>query len=206
MNNPSFTINIYEAKNEKANVNDIELCLEIEPDKYIILVIQSKKLYFTTQKYHSISHKISGKYQIDLFEQYAKKEKAIPLYMLYNYSPDLKIKNNQYYGCTLIYSKIIRDNYYLKNSGRRCKIPTFDDLHQIHHSVPFHTLASNVIKLKKIVDKYHKSSYSYDIFTKNELTDNNKWIKVFEKSNQDFSNYISDEFEPKYKIILGLDK
>ncbi|MBV5335244.1 MAG: hypothetical protein JZU49_05505, partial [Sulfuricurvum sp.] len=40
-NNSSMVINIYEAKNEKANGNDLELCLEVQPDKYIVFVIQA---------------------------------------------------------------------------------------------------------------------------------------------------------------------
>ena len=96
IDNPSLAINIFEAKNEKANGNDLELCLEIEPNKYVILVIQAKKLYFTTQKYRSISHKVNDKYQIELLEDYAKREKAIPLYMFYNYAPDFKNKNKKY--------------------------------------------------------------------------------------------------------------
>lgn len=203
INNPSLSVNIFEAKNEKANGNDLELCFELEPNKYVILVIQAKKLYFTTQKYSSISHKVKDKYQIDLLENYAKQKKAIPLYMLYNYSPDLKNKNKQYYGCTLVFSKFIRENYYLKASPISWKIPTFEALHQEHHAVPLYTLALNGLQIKRIIDK---TGNNYKIYSKNELTDNKRWIEIFNKNNQDFSNYTSDEFEPKYRIILGENK
>lgn len=203
INNPSLAINIFEAKNEKANGNDLELCLEIETNKYIILVIQAKKIYFQTQKYSSISHKVNGKYQIDLLEDYAKREKAIPLYMLYNYSPDLKNKNKQYYGCTLISSKFIRENYYLKASLISWKIPTFDELHEKYNAVPLHRLALNGLQIKKTIDNYHKD---YEIYTKDELINNDRWIEIFEKNNQKYSKSVSDEFEPKYRIILGENK
>lgn len=203
VNNPTLKINIYEAKNEKANGNDLELCLEIEPNKYVILVIQAKKLYFTTQKYRSISHKVNGTYQIDLLEDYAKRQKAIPLYMLYNYAPDFKNKNKKYYGCTLAFSQFIREHYYLKVSPVRWKIPTFDELHQEHYTIPLYALSLNGLKIKKTIDKYCKD---YDIYTKNELIANNRWIEIFDKNNKDFSTYTSDEFEPKYRVILGENK
>lgn len=200
INNPSLAINIFEAKNEKANGNDLELCLEIEPNKYVILVIQAKKLYFRTQKYRSISHQVNKKYQIELLEDYAKREKAIPLYMFYNYAPDFKNKHKKYYGCTLAFSQFIREHYYLKASPDRWKIPTFDELHQKHHATPLHTLASNRLQIKKTIDKYCKN---YNVYTKNELLDNDRWVEIFDKNNQDFSKYTSDEFEPKYRVILG---
>ena len=203
IDNPSLAINIFEAKNEKANGNDLELCLEIEPSKYVILVIQAKKLYFTTQKYRSISHKVNDKYQIELLEDYAKREKAIPLYMFYNYAPDFKNKNQKYYGCTLAFSQFIKENYYLKVSPVSWKIPTFDELHQKHHAIPLHTLALNGLKIKKTIDNYCKN---YNVYTKSELINNNRWIEICDKNNQDFSKYISDEFEPKYRVILGENK
>lgn len=203
VNNPTLKINIYEAKNEKANGNDLELCLEIEPNKYVILVIQAKKLYFTTQKYRSISHKVNGTYQIDLLEDYAKRQKAIPLYMFYNYAPDFKNKNKKYYGCTLVFSQFIRKHYYLKASSFSWKIPTFDELHQNHHAVPLHTLALSGLQIKKTIDKCYKN---YNVYTKDELIDNKRWVEIFDKNNQDFSKYISDEFEPKYRVILGENK
>ena len=42
--------------------------------------------------------------------------------------------------------------------------------------------------------------------TKDELIDNKRWVEIFDKNNQDFSKYISDEFEPKYRVILGENK
>jgi len=202
-NSPSLTVNIYEAKNEKANGNDLELCLEIDANKYVILVIQAKKLYFTTQKYPSISHKVNGEYQIDLLEDYAKKEKAIPMYMFYNSIPNFKNKNKKYYGCTLAFSQFIREHYYLKVSSIRWKIPTFEELYQKHHAVPLHTLALNGLRIKKTLDKYCKN---YNVYTKNELIANDRWIEIFDKNNQGFSNYICNEFEPKYRIIIGKNK
>lgn len=202
IDNPSLAINIFEAKNESANGNDLELCIEIEPDKYAILVIQAKRIYNVDGKYNypKISHKVNGKYQIDLLEDYAKREKAIPLYMFYNYAPDFKNKNKKYYGCTLAFSQFIREHYYLKVSPVSWKIPTFDELHQKHHATPLHTLALNGLQIKKTIDKYCKN---YNVYIKNELLDNDRWVEIFDKNNQDFSKYTSDEFEPKYRIILG---
>ena len=69
-----------------------------------------------------------------------------------------------------------------------------------------HTLASNGLEIKRIIDKYYKTGINYKIYSKNELTDNKKWIEIFDENNQDFSNYTSDEFEPKYRIIVGKNK
>lgn len=85
----------------------MELCIEIEPDKYAILVIQAKRIYNVDGKYNypKISHKVNGKISNWLLEDYAKREKAIPLYMFYNYAPNFKNKNKnkKYYGCTLAF-------------------------------------------------------------------------------------------------------
>ncbi len=206
INNPLMTINIFEAKNEKAYGNDLELCLEVEPDKYIIFVIQAKKLYYKKQKYRSLSHKVNDRYQIDLLEDYAKQEKAIPLYMLYNCAPDCKKKNKKAYGCSLIFSNYIKENYYLKISSDRWKIPTFDELHNEKHAFPLHLLAMNPLKIKQSIDKNYKIGKDYKIYTKNELIDNNRWIEIFDKNSQDYLAYTSDEFEPKYRLVIGTIK
>ena len=66
-----------------------------------------------------------------------------------------------------------------------------------------HTLALNGLKIKKTIDNYCKN---YNVYTKSELINNNRWIEISDKNNQDFSKYISDEFEPKYRVILGENK
>lgn len=206
IDNPLIAINIFEAKNEKTNGNDLELCLEIEPDKYMIFVIQAKKLYYKEQKYRSLSHKVNDKYQIDLLENYAKQIKAIPLYMLYNYAPDCKKKDKKDYGCSLIFSNFIKKNYYLKIASSRWKIPTFNELHQENNTFPLYLLAMNPLKIKHRIDKNYKIGKDYKIYTKNELISNNKWIGIFDKHHKDYLSYSSNEFEPKYRLMIGTKK
>lgn len=66
-----------------------------------------------------------------------------------------------------------------------------------------YTLALYRLKIKKIIDKYCKS---YNVYTKNELIANDRWVEIFDKNSQCFSKYMSDEFEPRYRVIMGKDK
>lgn len=85
-------LRIQEAKNEKTNGADILLCL-VKNGKAICYALQAKIIYHTSKKkhpngdYRQMHHTVkkSGKHQINLLLDYAKAEKFIPLYLMYNY-------------------------------------------------------------------------------------------------------------------------
>lgn len=70
--------------------------------------IQAKKISVSSERYQSINHKVGSVPQIDILKKYAKANKAIPLYCLYNYSKKTKttvtcpkFKNIKEFGCSV---------------------------------------------------------------------------------------------------------
>ena len=196
-------IEIYEAKNEKRNGNDLEMYLEIYPDVYIFLAIQAKKLYIKEEKYKTINHKVGSTPQIELLLKYAKSKKGIPLYLLYNYNNKFSHKYKEIYGCSIVKAKYIKKVFF-PNIFKRWKIPKFNDLH-VKHAIPF-MLLGNIYCIKKYFkdEMENVKFYKYD-----ELIDNN-WINIKTLSSIDLSNQDKDiiinDFSPKYKIILNTFK
>ena len=43
--------------------------------------------------------------------------------------------------------------------------------------------------------------HDYKTYTKNE-----RWDEIFNKNSQDYLAYTSDEFDPKYRLIIGARK
>ena len=187
------SIRIYESKDEKANGNDLEIYLEISKNRYILLVIQAKKLYIKEQKYKAINHKINGIYQINLLEDYANRKNGLALYLLYNFSPNCIFKNKEHFGCTLIETSFIKKNYYPKISTGHWKIPSFNKLHKcyaslgfknscfhfLEYAVPWHFLANNKY-LKDKVHYYNKNTQQLKEYTEDEIVDHkiDEWIEI----------------------------
>lgn len=103
------------------------------------LAFQAKKLYAKNSKYNTINHKVQGKRQIDIFEEYSKKTNRKPYYLLYNanylnsfinYSnykhadPELINNRNAYLlGITVAKLSTLKLKYI-----PHVQIPTFDDI------------------------------------------------------------------------------
>lgn len=191
------SIRIYESKDEKANGNDLEIYLEISKNKYILLVIQAKKLYTKEQKYKAINHKIGTNYQIDLLENYANSKNGLALYLLYNFAPDCIYENKEYFGCTLIEALQIKKNYYPKS--KHWKIPSFNDLHKCNarlhvnsfrfkntylnfsrYGLPWHFLANNKY-FEDYVNYYNeKNLQRIKEYMEDEIVDHkiDEWIEI----------------------------
>ena len=215
LSKPNVSIDIFEAKNEKANGNDLEIWYEIKKDEYLFIALQAKKVDITSKKYKSISHKVSAntqnqQFQIELLENYANLKQGIACYLLYNYSENFVRKNKKEYGCSLVCSDYIKKNYFCKINSTTWKVPSFADLHDKMNcknvSVPFYILA-----LKKQFIKFIKNnnlSYtlisdsliSYDQWVAMKSFKIDKAIKVNKKNNTLKNN--SSEFDPKYRIVF----
>lgn len=183
------SIQIFESKNEKTHGNDLEIYLEVEKGKYVLLTIQAKKLYVKEQKYTAISHKVKHNYQIDLLINYASCMNALPLYLLYNYSPTFNCKKKELFGCTLIEALHIKKTYY-PTTGNRWKIPTFNNLHKCNliqsdilfslnfqYAIPWHFLTNNKY-FKSHINFYNfKSKKQLKEYTRDEIPAD-EWIEV----------------------------
>lgn len=133
--NSKSMISIFEAIDENTNGNDIELYIQTK-DGYLFFPIQSKIVY-KNQAYPKMEH---GN-QIHELINYAAVRGGVPLYLLYNFSPDFLFSgdirgiscSSSDFGCTLIDAKYLLNNFAFKrtdkNGNKRWNIPTFHDLH-----------------------------------------------------------------------------
>ena len=110
--------------------------------------IQAKKLDLAKNRYNELGHCVKSrqKKQIEILEEFAKANRAAPLYCLYNFwePADPQSHGNccqrsftkEQLGCTLTASSTIQD--VLKApKGRK----TFDYIHRCRYSVPWRCLA-----------------------------------------------------------------
>jgi len=204
-------VHMFEATNEKANGNDIEIFVQIG-NKYICLPTQAKILY-SDGKYPRMEH---GNQIKDLIK-YAKLIGGYPLYLLYNY--DLKSNptlNN--YGSSIVSAHYLSKHYTYKTSNKKWIIPSFSDLNP-SISEPWEILACDT--LLKLEELFLKSSNTSLIpsdfkeikeYTREEVFDNPKW-KHFSSisSNQDTDAESDNEvdavgFEPKFRIVISNQK
>lgn len=198
------SIHIYEAKNEKTNGNDLEVYMEIAKNEYLFLAIQAKKLHIKEQKYKYISHKVSGNLQIDLLINYASKKHGVPLYLFYNYSPNLAVKNNKKYGCSFACAHHIKNNYSPNTSKKSWSIPTFNNLHT-KHAIPFFLLGIKKIFLNFLdANECLASSPKIKTYNKDESL-NGDWIPIedIKAQTQRFELCKTIEHEKKLELLMA---
>lgn len=205
------TIEIFESKKESTSGSDLELYIEVLPKQYLYFVIQSKKLYYRDKKfkYAEISHEV-GKHKISQLEillSYAKTHDAIPLYLFYNHSPQFKNKDKEYYGCSVVLAKYIKENF--KDKATRYKwraIPTFDDLHMVTPIIAQPLFKLGYRSLPRMIKKYYPASKLI-----NEVNINmDDWLEIKSdveiiKSGINVYNDANYLFAPRHRIIQKLD-
>lgn len=120
---------------------DLVVYVRRDANKADIYAVQAKRLSITG-RYDSLNHR-SGKtqqWQIDVLERYAEEQKAIPLYLLFNYVDDQSAMrwhccrqtiDKRQFGCTLVPSWQIRKAI-LKRGDR-----TFDYIHSDRAALPW---------------------------------------------------------------------
>lgn len=224
----TLPIEIFEAISEKSNGNDIEIVIEIEENKYIILPCQAK-IIKKNKKYSSIKHKVGKtKNQIDLLIQYAQKVKGIPIYLFYNYfdenpyleNTEKEIRkryrsfNYEHYGCS------IANAYDIKNKFKRSslegnikwKIPSFKDLHP-NVAVPLYFIALNynLDSFKKLFVTASTANQLIKVYSRDEIVNTNLWrnlhsapsIGYVTPQRGGFNNIISsDKYTPGFRVIF----
>lgn len=150
-------IQIYEAIDESANGNDLEIFVN-NSGRLLWFPTQAKIVKPDTGKYNSISHKVGNPplHQIGLLHSYAGKYSHLgltgfPLYLFYNHvEPSIRptVPHNidiKEYGTSIVSEKYIYDTYspFLSNPPKRRwkKLPTFADLH-FSNALPLYKLCS----------------------------------------------------------------
>ncbi len=126
---------------EAVQGTDLVVCVRRDANKADIYAVQAKRLS-VTRRYDSLNH-WSGQTQqrqIDVLERYAEEQKAIPLYLLFNYVDDQSATrwhccrqtiDKRQFGCTLVPSWQIRKA--VSKRGYR----TFDYIHSDRAALPW---------------------------------------------------------------------
>ncbi|WP_041329659.1 DUF6615 family protein [Saprospira grandis] len=223
-------IGLYHSKDEKTNGADIEICLKVGSNQYLCLACQAKRLYmfdttknktFNKPRYGALNHYVGGdksKNQTDLLIKYAKRKKAIPLYLLYNYHKDEAYMKGleddaELYGCTLLSAYYVQDT--LKASSK-----CFESAHG--PAKPITSLScllfnSSLTELQNNwgqIDSAHRISF----LTAREIERDGNWIKSIDSDepfrfvatggpeletvrNEDI--VYPHKFSPRYRIVIS---
>lgn len=134
-------VEIYEAKAEKQNGNDIEIFIETKQG-YLLAAFQAKILS-KKGKCPNISHKVDNAYQIDLLINYAKRKGGQACYLFYNYFDDEEYHDRleetgkyryRQFGLTACNAELVKLKFFEpSDTGKtKVKIPAFEALHPLH--------------------------------------------------------------------------
>ena len=130
---------------------DFECWLGSDAAGWIRLAIQAKKLDVKSDRYNSLNHKVKAsrgkkKSQLDILDNYANSNGAVPLYCLYNYSDVVDPCKHWHccqrpfrieeLGCTLTPPSVIKRS--IRQWGKR----NFDFIHEFQCTLPWRCLAS----------------------------------------------------------------
>ena len=149
---------LFEAINEKANGNDIELFIRNGMGKLIAYPCQAKIVDKTPNEiYSQINHSNKSSHlQINALLKYSRELGGFPLYLLYNYSKAALFQQKllkevaDSYGCSYVPASYLKHRY-CPSSVWQKPLPSFKDLHPLIGK-PFYRLFELGSKsLKEIV-------------------------------------------------------
>lgn len=223
-------LGVYESKDEKNNGSDILLCVKLSGG-YIKIPVQAKILNSYAKlkngNYKEFWHENKIGLQFNLLNQYAVQTGSlIALYLFYNYTENSgyidKKEKECFYGCSYISTDNLTKKYH---SGQNV---VFGGIHP-KLAVPFYKLFeygngnggiiskpnSPTGKFSDIIDFYRKNGVNLNDSDIDKITfyseeqifsDERNWRNMVSmmgdnsNSNEDYSE--SNEFNPKYKIVL----
>lgn len=150
----NLPIELYEAKNEKANGNDLEIFVETH-EGFLFFPCQAK-IIRNNNRYISLHHgnKSNATYQMDLLTDYAKLNSGQPIYLLYNHYSDLQKSIDmeeqvgfplEFFGCSIVSAHYLKQHFPpepVVGKSRRV-VPSFQDLHP-HPAIPLHEFVSAI--------------------------------------------------------------
>jgi hypothetical protein len=173
-------VQMYQAKNEKANGNDIEIAIQTS-NGYLLFPCQAK-IVNKKGSYPGISHKIAGRFQSDRLLEYSRRVAGVPLYLFYNCGIDPE-KNEtlecmhsldiQRLGCSIFPAEFIKKNFY-RIAKSRWSIPNFYSAHYLL-AIPFSCLFElvNSDTLPRLDLKAFSSGARF--YSKDDITDKKYW-------------------------------
>lgn len=219
-------IRLFHSPNEKANGSDLEIVLRVAKDKNIIFACQAKRLYVESNQknnsnatYTALGHgKENLEPQIELLLKYAQINQAFPLYLLYNYTQnevviDEDCPKKELYGCTLVSANYLKDEFYKKQDLEKLR---FQDLHPPAESI---ITLPQIKELKPLIDRWGLDLSHNTIFHSDQkILDKKRWYEMnpprdpnrFVHPSIDLKKALSIQngqnldlsFNPKFRILL----
>jgi len=175
-----FPVQMYHAKNEQANGNDIEIAIQTA-NGYLLFPCQAK-IVSRKGNYAGLSHKVGGKLQIDRLLDYSHRVAGIPLYIFYNFGGDpqqndslekMRALDIQRLGCSIFPADFIKYSFY-RTATNRWSIPDFYKAHRML-AIPFSNLFQ-LINSDTIPGLNFKAfSGGARFYSKDELFDKSYW-------------------------------
>lgn len=132
-------------KKESVSGTDFEWWLGTDTFGWLRLAVQAKRINTSNGRYGGITHQVAGTPQIQLLENYAYANGAVPLYCLYNHTNDARPANHwhccrdsydeEQLGCTIA-SLSTAKRAYATRGGK-----SFQSLHKYPSTIPLRCLA-----------------------------------------------------------------
>ncbi|HZY36649.1 MAG TPA: hypothetical protein VFE53_08370 [Mucilaginibacter sp.] len=182
---PGLWIEIFEAKEEQKNGNDLEIYVQT-PSGYYLIACQAK-ITNKNGKYSSISHNVGSSRQIDLLLEYAKAKGGYSAYLLYNYATgrqlnrDLAAINDiKEFGLSCSPAQPLALCMELfKLFKRRVPLFKFKDLHP-HIAVPFYQIVcdafANENSLRRFLFKAEQTEIR--VYDRSQLPNEENWRRI----------------------------
>ena len=228
--NMPLPIRLFHATNEKANGNDLEIVLELDRDKYIIMPCQAKRLYLDKKKssaeanYDKMWYRPSEEiYQINSLIEYSQKHESYPLYLLYNFfEGEFDLKSYSYpelFGCTLISALYIGEKYFYEYFEDKLN---FNQLHPPAKPVSSLIEISSIEDLAKKWGEFTSLNARVKLYSLHEIVNYPGWIEINPPADTPPRRFTSsidlnqillskeeiskkDEFAPAFRVILTKD-
>ena len=149
---------------ERFHGTDFEWWIGSDALGWFRLAVQAKKLDMKRGRYLAFGHKVGGKPQIQVLEEYADEKKATPLYCLYNYSNIADPEKHWHccqrpfrpeeLGCSITPASRVSDAIHTR--GKR----SFEFIHECDQTLPWQCLASCPYVHNALVQRGMKATVS----------------------------------------------
>jgi hypothetical protein len=223
---------LWEALDEKANGNDLELAVETSSG-YLLLPCQAK-IVRQSGRYSKMNYATNGKFQIESLLDYAQSIRGMAIYLLYNSSDnDSYIRRHwtkQYeqantLGCSVVPAGYLYEKYCpasLLTGKRKWRIPSFEELHPTP-GLPLHEFIKLLLEDSTTLTHqwiYYISQSKAKYYTYERIYDETRWknltphprisdipAPIYTEKYKDAE--LRDEdgvFNPKFRIVIPQEK
>lgn len=215
----NLPIQVFEAKDEKNNGNDLEIAIELK-EGYVLLPTQAKVLK-KSERYEYFNHKSKSKnkFQFDLLDEYSQNIRGVPLYLFYNMvemtlnergdalSKEIDF-DYHFYGCSIALLSLLRQCFY---KGDKIVIPSFWDIHP-KLAYPLFQLIEYIGKPYRACKLFTNMNRSIQFYSEDEVTNEKFWRNIAprpsigripKKKVEIVSLYDENKYQPRFRIVLS---